>query len=151
MASSSTPIPVRVIHPHADPPADLPIVELPMNAIDRRRVRRLVEAPDGVVLALELPTGTILHPGQLLHHDAEAAYVVSAADENVLVAHPRDMAEAARIGHLIGNMHRDISASGNDIIALADEVLAERLAKTGVPFDRARRPFHGRAPGEHSH
>ena len=122
-----------------------------MNAIDRRRVRRLVEAPDGVVLALELPTGTILHPGQLLHHDAEAAYVVSAADENVLVAHPRDMAEAARIGHLIGNMHRDIHASGNDIIALADEVLAERLAKTGVPFDRARRPFHGRAPGEHSH
>jgi urease accessory protein len=122
-----------------------------MNAIDRRRVRRLVEAPDGVVLALELPTGTILHPGQLLHHDAEAAYVVSAADENVLVAHPRDMAEAARIGHLIGNMHRDIYASGNDIIALADEVLAERLAKTGVPFDRARRPFHGRAPGEHSH
>ena len=151
MASSSTPIPVRVIHPHAEPPAGLPIVELPMNAIDRRRVRRLVEAPDGVVLALELPTGTILHPGQLLHHDAEAAYVVSAADENVLVAHPRDMAEAARIGHLIGNMHRDIYASGNDIIALADEVLAERLAKTGVPFDRARRPFHGRAPGEHSH
>jgi urease accessory protein len=151
MASSSTPIPVRVIHPHRDPPAGLPIVELPMNAIDRRRVRRLVEAPDGVVLALELPTGTILHPGQLLHHDAEAAYVVSAADENVLVAHPRDMAEAARIGHLIGNMHRDIYASGNDIIALADEVLAERLAKTGVPFDRARRPFHGRAPGEHSH
>ena len=111
MASSSTPIPVRVIHPHAEPPAGLPIVELPMNAIDRRRVRRLVEAPDGVVLALELPTGTILH----------------------------------------GNMHRDIYASGNDIIALADEVLAERLAKTGVPFDRARRPFHGRAPGEHSH
>ena len=151
MASSSTPIPVRVIHPHRDPPAGLPIVELPMNAIDRRRVRRLVEAPDGIVLALELPTGTILHPGQLLHHDAEAAYVVSAADENVLVAHPRDMAEAARIGHLIGNMHRDIYASGNDIMALADEVLAERLAKTGVPFDRARRPFHGRAPGEHSH
>jgi urease accessory protein len=151
MASSSTPIPVRVIHPHGEPPAGLPIVELPMNAIDRRRVRRLVEAPDGVVLALELPTGTILHPGQLLHHDAEAAYVVSAADENVLVAHPRDMAEAARIGHLIGNMHRDIHASGNDITALADDVLAERLAKTGVPFDRARSPFHGRAPGEHSH
>jgi len=151
MASSSTPIPVRVIHQHAEPPAGLPIVELPMNAIDRRRVRRLIEAPDGVVLALELPTGTILHPGQLLYHDAEAAYVVSAADENVLVAHPRDMAEAARIGHLIGNMHRDIHASGNDIMALDDDVLAERLAKTGVPCDRARRPFHGRAPGEHSH
>jgi urease accessory protein len=151
MSSSSTPIPVRVIHPHAEPPAGLPIVELPMSAIDRRRVRRLVEAPDGLVLALELPTGTILHPGQLLHHDAEAAYVVSAADEDVLIVRPRDLAEAARVGHLIGNMHRDIHAIGNDIVALADDVLAERLARAGVMCERARRPFHGRAPGEHSH
>ena len=98
-SSSSTPIPVRVLHPHAESPAGLPVVELPMSAIDRRRVRRLVEAPDGVVFALELPTGTILHPGQLLHHDAEAAYVVSAADEDVLVVYPRDLAEAARVGH----------------------------------------------------
>jgi hypothetical protein len=30
-------------------------------------------------------------------------------------------------------------------------VLADRLARVGVPFDRCRRPFHGRAPGEHSH
>jgi urease accessory protein len=151
MASSSTPIPVRVIHPHAEPPTGLPVVELPMSAIDRRRVRRLVEAPDGVVLALELPTGTILHPGQLLHHDAEAAYVVSAADEDVLVVQPRDLAEAARVGHLIGNMHRDIHTSGSLVIALADDVLAERLAKAGVSCERARRPFQGRAPGEHSH
>ena len=151
MSSSSTPIPVRVIHPHAEPPAGLPIVELPMSAIDRRRVRRLVEAPDGLVLALELPTGTILHPGQLLHHDAEAAYVVSAADEDVLIVRPRDLAEAARVGHLIGNMHRDIHAIGNDIVALADDVLVERLARAGVMCERARRPFHGRAPGEHSH
>jgi urease accessory protein len=151
MASSSAPIPVRVIHPHAELPTGLQVIELPMSAIDRRRVRRLVEAPDGVVLALELPTGTTLHPGQLLHHDAEAAYVVSAADEDVLVAHPRDLAEAARIGHLIGNMHRDIDASGATVIALADDVLAERLAKAGMRCERARRPFHGRAPGEHSH
>src|SRR6188768_3512372 len=101
-------IPIRILRRDAEPPARLPVVELPMSAHDRRRVRRLVEAPDGVVLALELPTGTILHPGQLLHHDAEAAYVVSAADEEVLVVRPKDIAEAARVAHLIGNMHRDI-------------------------------------------
>jgi urease accessory protein len=151
MAFSSTPIPVRLLHPHAEPPAGLPVIELPMSAVDRRRVRRLVEAPDGVVFALELPTGTVLHPGQLLHHDAEAAYVVAAADEDVLVVYPRDLAEAARIGHLIGNMHREVHATGKEIVALADDVLAERLGRAGVPFDRARRPFHGRAPGEHSH
>ena len=145
------PIPIRILHLDAEPPAGLPIVELPMSAHDRRRVRRLVEAPDGVVLALELPTGTILHPGQLLHHDAEAAYIVSAADEDVLVVRPRDVAEAARVAHLIGNMHRDIHVEGQEIVALADDVLADRIRKIGAPVNRARRPFHGRAPGEHAH
>ena len=145
------PIPIRILHVDAEPPAGLPIVELPMNAHDRRRVRRLVEAPDGVVLALELPTGTILHPGQLLHHDAEAAYVVSAADEDVLVVRPRDIAEAARVAHLIGNMHRDIHVEDQEIVALADDVLADRIRKIGAAVGRARRPFHGRAPGEHAH
>ena len=55
------------------PPAGLPIVELPMSAHDRRRVRRLIEAPDGAVLALELPTGTILHPGPAAAPGREAA------------------------------------------------------------------------------
>jgi hypothetical protein len=30
-------------------------------------------------------------------------------------------------------------------------VLAERLARAGLRVDRARRPFLGRASGEHSH
>lgn len=151
MKPAGPPIPVRVLHVHSEPPAGLPVVDLSMTAHDRRRVRRFVEAPDGVVLALELPTGTILHPGQLLHHDAEAAYVVSAADEEVLVVRPRDMAEAARVAHLIGNMHRDIHVAANEIVVLADDTLASRIASSGAPFERTRRPFHGRAPGEHSH
>jgi urease accessory protein len=136
------PLPIRITHLDAEPPAGIPIIELPMSAHDRRRVRRLVEAPDGVVLALELPTGTILHPGQLLHHDAEAAYVVSAADEDVLIVRPRDLAEAARVGHLIGNMHRDIHVEADEIVALADDLLLERIRKTGATVERARRPFH---------
>jgi urease accessory protein len=142
---------VQALHHHAEPPAGVPVVQLPMSAHDRRRVRRLVEAPDGAVLALELPTGTVLHPGQVLHHDAHGAYVVVAADEEVLVVRPRDIGEAARIAHLIGNLHRDIQVDGDEIIALADATLAERIAKTGAAVERTERPFHGRAPGEHAH
>jgi urease accessory protein len=145
------PIPIRTLPHDIETPADLPVVELRMSAHDRRRVRRLVEAPDGAVLALELATGTILHPGQLLHHNAEAAYIVSASDEDVLVVRPRDIGEAARIAHMIGNLHRDIHVEGSEIVALADVTLIERIAKSGAPFERARRPFHGRAPGEHAH
>jgi urease accessory protein len=69
----------------------------------------------------------------------------------VLVIAPRDIAEAARIAHLIGNLHRDIEVTSTEVVALADHTLAERLEKSGVPFQRADRPFHGRAPGEHAH
>lgn len=151
MASADQPVRIQALPPlHALPPA-LPIVRLPMNAHDRRRVRRLVEAPDGLVLALELPTGTVLHPGQVLHETSTAAYVVAAADEEVLVARPRTIGEAAHVAHMIGNLHRDIQVDGVEIIALADPTLAERIAKTGVPVEQTWRPFHGRAPSEHSH
>jgi len=143
-------LPIRTLarHGHA---IRARVIELPMSAHDRRRVRRLVEAPDGTRLALELPTGTVLHPGQVIYEDDERSFVVAAANEDVLVIAPRDIAEAARIAHLIGNLHRDIEITPTEIVALADHTLAERLENSGVPFQRAERPFHGRAPGEHAH
>jgi urease accessory protein len=137
--------------PQGDPPAAGDIVQLPMTAHDRRRVRRLVDAPDGARLALELATGTVLLPGQVLHRIGTRAYIVSAALEEVLVVRPRTLEEAARIGHLIGNLHRDIETMDGAIIALADSTLVDRLRRAGVSSVAERRPFHGRAPGEHAH
>jgi len=122
-----------------------------MTAHDRRRVRRIVQAPDGTSFPLDLPTGTVLTPGQVLHESAGRTYVVSAAAEDVLVITPRDPGEGARVGHLIGNLHRDIDVDGVEVIALADEALADRLRRAGVPFRAERRAFRGRAPGEHAH
>ena len=48
------------------PPPEAVVVHLPMTAHDRRRVRRLIDAPDGARLALQLATGTVLLPGQVL-------------------------------------------------------------------------------------
>lgn len=126
-------------------------VEIPMTAHDRRRVRRIVQAPDGVSFPLDLPTGTVLHPGQVLHQSGERTYVVSAAAEDVLVITPRDAGEGARVGHLIGNLHRDIDVDGVEVIALADDALADRLRRAGVAFRQDRRAFRGKAPGDHAH
>ena len=131
--------------------ADTTTIEIPMTAHDRRRVRRMIDAPDGARFPLELATGTVLHPGQVLHKGDGRTYVVAAAPEDVLVARPRDLAEAARLGHLIGNLHRDLEADGGDVVALAAAALADRLRRAGVPFVEERRPFHGRAPSGHSH
>jgi urease accessory protein UreE len=131
--------------------ADGAIVELPMSAHDRRRIRRIVDAADGTRLALELATGTVLVPGQVLYRSGGRAYVVVAKPEEVIVARPRSLDEATKIGHIIGNLHRDLEAAGDCVIALADTALTERLRRAGVSFVIERRAFNGRAAGEHAH
>lgn len=140
------------------PPQDLgnaEVVELPMTAEDRQRVRRRLRAGDGQELALMLPTGTTLRVGQVIYGDARKAYVVTAALEDVLVVRPRDVREAARVGHLIGNLHRDIdvadSQQRNEIITLWTAPLEARLYKEGLDVTREQRPFGGKPPGEHAH
>ncbi len=138
-------------HQHPARPAGRRVVELPMSAEDRRRVRRRVEAPDGAVFALELPTGTVLHPGQVLHELPDRLYVVGAAPEDVLLVRPRDWREAARVGHMIGNLHREIDLQDEGIIVLWDQMLMERLQRAGIPVGRTHLPFRGNPPAEHKH
>ena len=127
-------------------------VELPMSAIDRRRVRRRLVASDGMVLELALPTGSVLAVGLVLHVDDERAYVVTAETEETLVVRPRDLAEAARAGHLIGNLHRDVDVlADGTVVTLYDAPLEARMRAAGLAVTCEDRTFSGRAPGEHAH
>ena len=146
------PDPIRIDALSTSDPGGRAIVPLPMTAHDRRRVRRRLEAGDGTVLELALATGTVLGVGQMLHASATTAYVVAAADEQVLVVRPRDLAEAARVGHLVGNLHRDLDVDDDGtLVALHDAPLEARLRAAGYDAVVAHRPFRGRAPGEHAH
>jgi urease accessory protein len=133
------------------PPPGFEIICLPMTSADRARVRRKVIAGDGREIALALPTGTKLWPGQVLHCAADRVYVVEAQPEMVLVIQPRDLREAAAAGHLVGNMHRDIDLEGDGIAVLYDEVLEARLIRAGLSCELQERPFHGNADAGHSH
>ncbi|GGS07040.1 urease accessory protein UreE [Deinococcus sedimenti] len=125
-------------------------VTVPMTAVDRRRVRRRLTAPDGVELRLAYPTGTVLTPGTCLHEQAGVQYVVVAASEDVAVIHPRTLAEAAALGHAVGNLHRDLVTDGPAFLALWDAPLELLLTRLGVPFTRDFRAFHGRPSWEHA-
>ena len=135
----------------APPSQPFATIRIPMTAEDRARVRRKVTAPDGRELALALPTGTRLWPGQVLHCEQDRVYVVEAAPESVTVIRPRDLREAAAAGHLVGNMHRDIDLEGDGIAVLYEEVLEDKLRRAGLEIDRMERPFHGNAGTGHSH
>lgn len=133
------------------PPPGFEVIRLPMTSTDRARVRRRVTAPDGREIALALPTGTKLWPGQVLYCDRDRVYVVEAEPEQVLVIQPHDMREAAMAGHLVGNMHRDIDLEGEGIAVLFDEVLEARLIRAGLSCEVQERAFHGNADAGHSH
>ncbi|MEF2277307.1 urease accessory protein UreE [Deinococcus sp. YIM 134068] len=125
------------------------VVHVPMTAADRRRVRRRLTAPDGVELRLALPTGTVLLPGSVLDTVDGVAYVVAAAPEDVAAVTPRSLAEAARVAHVVGNLHRDFVEDGDVFLVLWDAPMELLLTRLGVPFTREARPFHGRPSWEH--
>ena len=137
--------------PHLHHFDDYEVVELPMTSEDRQRVRRRLTASNGQEFALELPTGTTLHVGHAIYAEENKAYVVTAAPEEVLVVTPNNIEEAAFIGHLIGNLHRDIDIQTGQVIALWNAPLEQRLEKEGLSAERTLRPFRGKPPGEHSH
>ena len=126
-----------------------PTVHVPMTAVDRRRVRRRLIAPDGVELLLAFPTGTLLTPGSLLAEQGSVAYIAAAAPEDVAAISPRNMAEATKVAHAVGNLHRDFVADGEEFLALWDAPMELLLTRLGVPFTRQTRPFHGRSSWEH--
>lgn len=125
------------------------VVPIPMTAVDRRRVRRRLTAPDGTELKLAFPTGTVLLPGTVLEVREGVSYVVAAAPEDVAVVIPRGVAEAARVAHAVGNLHRDLVEDGGAFLVLWDAPMELLLTRLGVPFTRDFRPFHGRPSWEH--
>jgi urease accessory protein len=136
-----------------DAPCEPPVrwVDLPMTADERRRVRRRLRIAPGLELLLALPTGAVLPVGQLLHVEGGIGYRVAASPEPVVAVRPETTTEAARLGHLIGNLHRDIDLADDLVIALWDAGLEARLRSAGFTVAVERRPFHGRPPGEHAH
>ena len=121
-----------------------------MTAVDRRRLRRRLKAPDGAELKLAFPTGTVLLPGSVLEVRDGVGYVVEAAPEDVAVVRPRSLAEATSVAHAIGNLHRDFVQGDEDtFLVLWDAPIELLLTRLSVPFSRELRPFHGRPSWEH--
>ncbi|WP_291424776.1 urease accessory protein UreE [Deinococcus sp.] len=125
------------------------VIEIPMSAVDRRRVRRRLQAPDGTELLLAFPTGTVLTPGTLLDTRGDVSYVVRAAPEDVAVITPRTLGEMAQVAHAIGNLHRDLVEDSGTFLTLWDAPVELLLTRLGVPFTREFRPFEGRPSWEH--
>src|SRR5262249_43995639 len=78
---------------------------LVLTAEERRWGRRRVTTRAGRELALALPTGSAMAPGDVLHVGPGWYVVIEAAPEPVLAATPRSREGALRLAFEVGNRH----------------------------------------------
>lgn len=114
---------------------------LVLTAEERRWGRRRVATRRGRELALALPTGSVLSPGQVLHVAEDWYVVVEAAPEAVLAVRPGSREEALRVAFEVGNRHFTLAVDGERLLVPDDLAMEQLLRRLAVPFERTRAVF----------
>ena len=124
--------------------ADLSRLErdtLVLTAEERRWGRRRVRTHGGRELALALPTGSQLTPGDILYVGREWYVTVEAAAEPVLAVTPRSQDEGLRLAFEVGNRHFMLALDGARILVPDDPAMEQLLTRLGVPWERTQAVF----------
>jgi urease accessory protein len=114
---------------------------LTLTAEERRWGRRRVRTRAGRELALALPTGTTLTPGDVLHVEAGWYVVVEAAPEPVLAVTPATREEAIRIAFEVGNRHFTLALDRDRLLVPDDPAMEQLLTRLGLAWERERLRF----------
>ena len=138
--------PIAVItRPHAQlHDADLSRLErdtLVLTAEERRWCRRRVTTRGGRQIALALPTGSVLTPGDVLYVARDWYVVVEAAAEPVLAVTPASHEEALRVAFEVGNRHFALALDGNRLLVPDDPAMEQLLTRLGVTWERTNAVF----------
>jgi urease accessory protein len=123
---------------------------LRMTSEERRWVRRRAMSASGREVALALPTGTVMHPGDILVNEPDWYLEVEASEEPVLAMHPHDRQAALRVAFEVGNHHFPLAIDGDTLLVPDDTAMVQLLKRIGEPFERVRAVFDPIARG-HRH
>jgi urease accessory protein len=128
----------------------------------KRRLR--LTSAEGADVAIDLPRGSYLADGAVIHDDGERIVVVERALEEALVVRfgpslsRASLAEAAaRVGHAFGNQHVPVDVAGGAIlvpITTSAELAEETVRALGlhdVEVEVARAKLGREAPLSHGH
>ena len=124
--------------------ADLSRLErdaLILTAEERRWGRRRVTTLKGRELALALPTGSVLVPGEILHVARDFYVVVEAAREPVLAVTPTSHAQALRVAFEVGNRHFTLALDGDRLLVPDDPAMEQLLERLDVEWQREEAMF----------
>lgn len=122
---------------------------------ERRWTRRRAATTGGREIALALPTGSVLQPGEVIALGADWYLVVEGRPEPVLAVVPRDRSEALRVAFDVGNRHFPLALDGDALLVPDDTAMEQLLTRLDVSWERRQAVFnpigrggHGHGPGE---
>ena len=119
---------------------------------ERRWTRRRVTTTRGRNVALALPTGSVLRPGDIVLVETEWYLVIEARPEPVLAVSPRDYAQAIRIAFDVGNRHFSIALDGDRLLVPDDSAMVQLLTRLGARWERSEAAFEPDSTGDrHTH
>jgi urease accessory protein len=121
-----------------------------MTSEERRWVRRRITSIGGREIALALPTGTVIQPGDILVNESKWYLEVEAEEEPVLAVRPHDRRAAVRIAFEVGNHHFPLAIEGDALLVPDDTAMERLLNRLGEPWERRRAAFNPIAKG-HAH
>ncbi|HVQ75354.1 MAG TPA: urease accessory protein UreE [Candidatus Binatia bacterium] len=108
---------------------------------ERRWTRRRLVTSRGRAVALALPTGTTLRPGDVLAVDETWYLAVEPSPEPVLAVFPRDRAEGMRVAFEVGNRHLALAVHGPVLLVPDDPAAAGLLDRLGARWERRQAVF----------
>ena len=103
---------------------------------ERRWTRKKTVTTAGHDIALALPTGTVLEPGDVLAVEEHWYLIVEARPEPVLALFPENHEAAVRIAFDVGNRHFSLGCDGDTLLVPADTAMADLVRRLGVRWER---------------
>ena len=125
---------------------------------ERRWTRKRVVTIGGRELALALPTGSLLRPGDVVAVGDGWYVAVEGRAEPVIAIAPRDRDEAVRVAFDVGNRHFPLALNGAELLVPDDSAMEQLVRRLGAAWERRQAVFepldrgaYGGPGGGHHH
>jgi urease accessory protein len=103
---------------------------------ERRWTRKKAVSTAGREIALALPTGTVLAPGDVLAVEEHWYLVVEGRPEPVLALFPESYEAAVRIAFEVGNRHFSLGGDAETLLVPDDTAMEDLVRRLGVRWER---------------
>jgi urease accessory protein len=119
----------------------VPLFTLSLTAEERTRSRHRFETPDGQVVFLGLPRGTVLQDGDLLRSPTGEIIRVAAKPETVFTITAKNPLDLLRAAYHLGNRHVSLEVTSTYLRLSRDRVLKQMLEQMGLTVTEEIVPF----------